>query len=261
MHDEGCPKSALLMKLGILTGKFKPPHAGHYKTIQEIADSNDETHVFVSPREEGGITGDQSVKILNLYFKNRPDIKITLSETSPVKSAYDFIEDLGKSNKASRIDLRVYGLEDDLSRFASVQKYKGNLKSVEPKQTSRPSFDSDTKVSGTLMRKFLKDGDKESFVKGLPAGEDKDRIWKIVSQRTDEASAWSVPADSFTTQTDPNLMPSPINVPVGGLPSHWTTSQPYSRFDLKTNPLADRYGRNPAKKWVKTFDEFVENRH
>jgi hypothetical protein len=55
-------------------------------------------------------------------------------------------------------------------------------------------------------------------------------------------------------------MPTNINVPVGGLPAHWTTSQPYSRFDLKTNPLADRYGRNPKSRTVKTFNEFCQEK-
>ena len=40
--------------------------------------------------------------------------------------------------------------------------------------------------------------------------------------------------------------------------SHWTTSQPYSRFDLKTNPMADRYGSNPGGRAVKTFDDFCQ---
>jgi hypothetical protein len=249
------------MKLGILTGKFKPPHAGHYKTILEIADTNDETYVFVSPREEGGVTGDQAMKILKVYFRKRPDIKIVLAEKSPVTSAYDFIEELGKSNRANTVNLRVYGLALDLSRFSSLDKFKGNIKSVEKKETTRPDFETGSKISGTLMRQFLKDGDKDNFVKGLPKGSDKEEIWKIVTEQIEEADSWKVPADSFTQSTDPNIMPASVNVPVGGLPSHWTTSQPYSRFDLKTNPLADRYGRNPKpNNRVKSFDEFVADK-
>jgi hypothetical protein len=249
------------MRLGILTGKFKPPHAGHYKTILEIADTNDETHVFVSPREEGGVTGAQAMKILKEYFKKRPDIKIILADKSPVTSAYDFIEELGKSKKAESVDLRVYGLPVDLSRFASIDKFKGDIRSVEKKETSRPEFETGSKISGTLMRQFLKDDDKENFIKGLPKGVDKEAIWKIVTGPVDESESWSVPADSFTQQTDPNVAPSTINTQVGGLPMHWTTSQPYSRFDLKTNPLADRYGKNPEpKKKVKSFDEFVADK-
>ena len=38
-----------LKKIGIFTGKFKPPHAGHYEMIAKYAESNDEFYVFVSP--------------------------------------------------------------------------------------------------------------------------------------------------------------------------------------------------------------------
>jgi hypothetical protein len=246
------------MKVGIITGKFKPPHAGHYKTILGIANLNDETHVFVSPREEGGITGEQSVRILKNYFGSKSGVKIKLAEVSPVKTAYDFIEALGKSDKAKQIDLRVYGLEDDLSRFSSLEKFKGNMKSAERVETDRPKFDSDQAVSGTLMRKFLKAGDKASFIKGLPDVADGESVWRILGGEANENMNWRIPADSFNQQIDPNIMPTDINTQVGGLPAHWTTSQPYSRFDLKTNPLADRYGRNPKSRAVKTFAEFCQ---
>lgn len=248
------------MKVGIITGKFKPPHAGHYKTILGIAKQNDEVHVFVSPREEGGVTGDQAVKILKSYFANDQGVKIRLAEVSPVKSAYDFIEDLGKRAESKEVDLRVYGLEGDLARFSSLEKFKGDMRSAQRVETDRPKFDSDRAVSGTLMRKFLKDGDKSSFLKGLPSVADGERVWKLLGGKVNENENWSIPADSFSQQIDPNIMPSEINAQVGGLPSHWTTSQPYSRFDLKTNPLADRYGRNPKSRAVKTFQEFCQER-
>ncbi len=206
------------------------------------------------------MTGKQAVKILTLYFKKRPDIKIVLAETSPVKSAYDFIEDLGKSKKAESINLRVYGLAADLSRFASLDKFKGEIKSAEKMETTRPEFETGSKISGTLMRQFLKADDKENFIKGLPKDVDSEAVWKIVSE-SQSPNTWAVPADSFNQQSDPNISPSTINTQVGGLPMHWTTSQPYSRFDLKTNPLADRYGRNPSqKKIVKSFEEFIADK-
>ncbi len=247
------------MKVGVFTGKFKPPHAGHYQTILQIADSNDETYVFVSPKTEGGITGEMAVEILNLYFADRPDIKIQLSQITPVRAAYEFIEELGKEQGADDIDLTVYALAEDLIRFGSVEKWKGNLGSVSKQETARPDFGDGKKVSGTLMREFVKAGDKMNFIKGLPDGVDKDLVWAIVTNsQVAEQGTWSIPADSFHQQIDPNIMPNQINVPVGGLPAHWVTTQPYSRLDLKTNPFADRYGRNPGKRKVMTFDEFCQ---
>jgi cytidyltransferase-like protein len=247
------------MKVGVFTGKFKPPHAGHYQTILQIADENDETHVFVSPKTEGGITGEMAVEILNLYFSGRPDVQIHLSTITPVRAAYEFIEELGKEPGAKDIDLTVYALAEDLIRFGSVEKWKGNLGSVTRTETARPDFGNGQKVSGTLMREFVKAGDKLNFVKGLPDGVDKDRVWEIVTNKqVEEQGTWAIPASSFTQQIDPNIMPTDVNVPVGGLPSHWTTSQPYSRWDLKTNPFADRYGRNPKSRAVKSFAEFCK---
>lgn len=71
-----------------------------------------------------------------------------------------------------------------------------------------------------------------------------------------ENHSWKVPADSFDQEQDYNVQPTPINYQMGGVPTHWVTSQPYSRWDLKTNPWADRYGMNPKSKPVKSFDEF-----
>ena len=247
------------MRLGVFTGKFKPPHAGHYHTILDIADANDETYVFVSPKTEGGITGEMAVEILKNYFAERPDVKIQLAGVTPVRAAYEFIEELGQSPEAEDIDLTVYALAEDLIRFGSLEKWKGNLRSANKQETSRPDFEHGTKVSGTLMRKFLADGDKRNFIKGLPSVADKDLVWSIVTNNgVEEQGTWSIPADSFHQQIDPNIMPNQINVPVGGLPAHWVTTQPYSRFDLKTNPFADRYGRNPGKRRVKTFAEFCQ---
>ena len=247
------------MTIGIFTGKFKPPHVGHYRSILKIADQNDSTQVFVSAKTEGGITGEMAVEILEIYFADRPDIEVHLASVTPVKSAYDYIEELGKSPEAADLDVRVYALPEDMKRFGAVEKWAGQLASVERVETDRPKFDETGGVSGTLMRSFVQNGDQQKFFRGLPNDTDKDRIWQIVTNtEVSESPSWAIPAASFSQQADPNIMPSAINVQVGGLPSHWTTSQPYSRFDLKTNPLPDRYGRNPSSKKVKTFDEFCQ---
>ena len=255
-----------LTRIGVFTGKFKPPHVGHYKSILEIAEQNDETHVFVSPREEGGITGEMATEILNLYFEDRQDVQIHLAEVTPVRAAYEFVEELGQSESGSGCQINLYALPEDMKRFGSMQKWLGNIPSLNQIETSRPEFvksaeeagDSDG-VSGTLMRSFLRDGDKENFFLGLPAGVDKDKVWDIVTDTpVDEEGTYAIPADSFNQQIDPNIMPTDINTQVGGLPSHWVTTQPYSRFDLKTNPIADRFGLNPKSRPVKTFDEFCK---
>jgi len=81
-----------MKKVGIITGKFKPPHVGHYEAIKKIAQKNDETQVFVSPIEMDGVTGAMAVQILKEYFKDDDTVTINLAEGSPVKTAYWFID-------------------------------------------------------------------------------------------------------------------------------------------------------------------------
>ena len=184
-----------------------------------------------------------------------------------MRSAYEWVEALGKTQDAPNNKINLYALPADMKRFAAMEKWLGGITQLQRIETVRPEFikgtgqeegDSDG-VSGTLMRQFIADDDLESFAKGLPNGVDKDRVWAIVKGgQVEENGTFAVPADSFNQATDLNIMPTDINVPVGGLPSHWTTSQPYSRFDLKTNPMADRYGSNPGGRAVKTFDDFCQ---
>ncbi len=51
-------------------------------------------------------------------------------------------------------------------------------KQVELRPVERSST---VNVSGTKMRKWLEDGDKEAFVKNLPSSIDKDAVWDILS--------------------------------------------------------------------------------
>ena len=250
-----------LKQIGIFTGKFKPPHIGHYSSILQIAKDNDETYIFVSPKSEGSITGEMATAILKLYFSKKPNIHIHLAEVTPVSSAYEFVEKLGKNKSGAHFRVNLYALPEDMNRFGQMEKWLGENTEIERIETDRPEFiDSSTEttkdpdgVSGTLMRKFVNDNDKTSFFKGLPNSVDKDEIWKIIKKEVTENGTYSIPADSFDQSQDMNIQPSLINVQTGGIPRHWSPSTRYSRIDLKNNQIA-----KSTSKMVKTFSEFVE---
>ena len=275
-----------LKKIGIFTGKFKPPHAGHYEMIAKYAESNDEFYVFVSPVPAmdkkknllaGTPDGKAAVEILKIYFSKNPKIHIELASVSPVTSAYELVEELGKQPDAPNYAINLYALPEDMKRFAAMEKWLGEINQLHRVETQRPEFVNDSQesadsdgVSGSLMRDFIAEDDAESFNRGLPeslSDKEKQMIWQIAKQSwqklsgeiTEEVGTYDIPADSFNQQIDPNVMPNDINVQVGGLPAHWTTSQPYSRFDLKTNPLANRYGSSPTQKAVLSFDDFCKH--
>lgn len=246
-------------QIGILAGKFKPPHLGHAGVIQGIADMNYETHVFVSPVEMDGVTGKMAEDILYEYFKpgkkDRQEVFIHLANGSPVREAFRFVSELGERENASDFEVNVYALPEDMNRFKTIDKFAGNLAGVNRYQTERTQD-----ISGTKMREAIRNKDKETFKKGLPDGVDAEKIWKIV---TEEATGtYAIPADSFETpnQYDFNVQPSQISVNLGGIPNHWTNSQPISRWDFMTNPIV-QLRRNPVatKKHVKNFTEYLDN--
>lgn len=247
-----------LKTIGIIAGRFKPPHVGHYETILRIAKHNDETEVFVSPIEIDEITGKMSVKILQLYFKKDPTVHIHLAKASPVKAAYQFIDALGKKPNARSYELNIYALESDLNRFDNIDKFIGNIRieNVGKIRTRRSK-----QISGTMMRNALTSGSKEDFLSGLPEGIDGEFIWNIIHRTVNETGEFAVPADSFSQSDDPNTQPSPINVQLGGIPGQWTNSQPYSRWDMTTSPTAQAHGRNPIepvkKKHVMSFNDYA----
>lgn len=244
-------------QVAILAGKFKPPHAGQARVIQDIIDKNYETHVFVSPVEMGGITGKMAVDILNEYFKpsemDRQTVFIHLADGSPVREAFKLVSEFGNRNNANEFEVNVYALSEDMGRFKTIDRFVGNLAGINRYETKRTDD-----ISGTKMREAIRNGDKESFKRGLPDGTDFDKIWNIV---TEEATGtYAIPADSFETpnQYDFNVQPSQISVNLGGIPNQWTNSQPISRWDFMTNPIV-QMRRNPAlKKHVKNFSEYLE---
>lgn len=246
-----------LKKIGILSGKFKPPHNGHFETILNSVRNNDETHVFVSPIEMNGITGKASVDILKHYFKKTPGVEIHLADSSPVKATYEFVSDLGKSEIAKDCKVIVYALDSDMNRFRTLEKFKGNIAEIERAVTKRPNG-----ISGTNMRKFKNKGDRDNFNKGLPKTSNKDFVWNKVHENG--SGQYAVPADSFdlaATHDDPNTQSSPISTNLGGIPSQWNTYNPMSSWDFMTNPII-QMRRNPTgstkKKHVKTFQEYLE---
>jgi hypothetical protein len=247
-------------QIGILTGKFKPPHIGHYETILMIAEDNDATEVFVSPIEMEGITGEMAVKILEMYFEEFPDIHIHLAEGSPVKAAYIFVDELGKQNDSNQYEINIYALESDMQRFATIDKYIGRISKINRIKTTRPKG-----VSGTMSRTYKNTGDKESFFKSLPRQVDKEAIWNVLN----ETGEYAVPADSFDQSGDPNTSPSMISPALGGIPSQWTNSHPYSRWNQPSVTNTGMNEENPedgepqqptGNKHILTFDEFNANK-
>jgi hypothetical protein len=69
----------------------------------------------------------------------------------------------------------------------------------------------------------------------------------------------TVPASSFNQQTDRNIQPSPTGISMGGIPTHWLSSQPISRRDMTANTTP--IGSNPRVYKIIRFEEFHSSKY
>jgi cytidyltransferase-like protein len=208
-----------MKKIGIFTGKFKPPHKGHYEIIKKALDENDQVRIYVSGKPEDEIDAKTAIKILKKYLGKTDKIIIEETSISPVRSAYQFIYALGQGEDAPNHSITLYAAPDDMDRFDKVDKYRGKIKNIKKVNTGRAKFlDGERELYGKDLRKFLKTDDFDSFKQGVPTGINPRSIWKILK----EAGYYTVPAESFDLKKKKNPNISPNIKPVQRLVQHPT---------------------------------------
>jgi hypothetical protein len=174
-------------RIALLPGGFKPPHAGHYNMAIWLAQNTDAEKVIVKvgAKERDGITREISLQLWDLYLNNDPDPisqKITVvasNSNSPVQDVYDFVENEAPEESTIYLGMGEKDINDarfkNINKFAEPRGIKFETTLVPPQAGG---------VSGTKMREFIKNGNKESFQKFIPnflEDEQKDRAWELVS--------------------------------------------------------------------------------
>ena len=165
----------------LFPGGYKPPHIGHYKAAK-IASQKADVIVFVGISPRDNITQDMAVALWELYTAKDNNIEIRESKGSPVTDVYDYVELEAKDGDTIYF-IKGKNDEDD-PRFKNISDYAKKVgKKIDKKpieiedQLSR----SNKPVSGTSMRSYIKNNDKESFIDGLPLGVDEEAAWDIVT--------------------------------------------------------------------------------
>lgn len=174
-------------KYALLPGGYRPPHSGHYNSAKWMAENLDVDKVIVriGAKERDGITKEMSLELWELYQLSDPDpsankIEISLSKSpSPVKDVYDFVE--LEAPEGSTVYLGMGEKDAQDKRYANIAKF------AEPRGISFETAlipPQSGGISGTQMRQFILDGNKEEFQKYLPdhlTQELKDDAWEIVA--------------------------------------------------------------------------------
>ena len=180
-----------MANIALYPGGYKPPHIGHYKAAKIASQAKDEktgesvskviVFVGISPRD--GITQDMAVDLWELYTAKDDNIEIRKSKGSPVTDVYDYIES-SETKKNDTIYFIKGKKDEEDSRFKNIEKYAKEIgKEIKKRPINIPDQFSRTlkKISGTLMRDYIKNNDKESFIDGLPQGVNGEEAWNIVT--------------------------------------------------------------------------------
>ncbi len=165
----------------------KPWHIGHQKLVELACSECDDVHLYVSSSDrirtgEFPIHAKVMQKIWNKAIKSTLPSNVTSVEfvSNPVSAVY---KRLGEANDKPLDDIVIiYSDPIDMNRNfpeKNFKKYAENLLMyglVEARSVSRSET---VNVSGTQMRLWLMNGDKENFIAHLPTSFDGDLIWKI----------------------------------------------------------------------------------
>jgi len=173
--------------LGIFVVSGKPVHAGHWSVIELATKECDEVLVLTSTsgRDElpPGVMIDAWRVVLEPQFhRDYPNATLVITPDSPLGLAVDKMRDL-KNVVSSFV---FYADDEDSASKYSREKLDAMIRDpiVVEKFRQRPVPRSETvSISGTRMREFLKNDDKESFEKFVPSTlspEMKGQYWKIL---------------------------------------------------------------------------------
>ena len=215
-----------LARVAIVPGGFKPPHAGHFQGAEwflngkkkdednNVIEPADIVYVLISPKSRQGhakdgrdgrgveITKEMSKQLWDLYIKENGlagKMKAVLvKDNSPVTAAYEFMKELrpgqtlilGKGAKDAG-DTRF----DRAQAWSDKNGYELNVEVVNTPMMAGG-------VDGTTMRRFIADGDYESFAKYIPL-KDPSQAWSIV--RPDQDAAVAEPEEAVMESFMPFL--------------------------------------------------------
>ena len=154
--------------VAIYPGAFKPPHAGHFDVVRRAAKVADVVYVIGSTKTRDGISGNISKDVWEKFYipKLGNKVKFVPAPVSPVKTTYDFLEDLDA-------DSVLFAGDEDIARFKNISKFvkTGYVTKVQPIPRST------IPISGTEFRNAIRAGDDLSkFIPNLSTGTKKKLI-------------------------------------------------------------------------------------
>ena len=209
--------------LGLIPIAGKPLHIGHWKLIEKAANENDRVIVYTSSSDrikkgEFPIKGDDFVKLWSdVFIPSLPkNVKVKFVD-SPVRAVMHelgWLEQRLTQDAADMPTINLYSDKDDVEinfKDEDLKKYPellaaNKIKKVGVERTATVN------VSGTKMREFLMNNDKESFLKNLPpvSNKDKEEIWNTLIKNkpepVSEVNPYAALAEELIQEETPEAM-------------------------------------------------------
>ena len=192
-----------LARVAVVPGSFKPPHTGHFQGAEWFLNGKKETekdnaiepadmvYVLISPKSRMGhskdgrdgrgveITKEMSKKLWDLYIKEKGLANkmkaVIVKDATPIRAAYEFMKQL----RPGQTLMLGCGAKDACdNRFNNAQSWSDkNGYQLNIEIVTTPMMVGGT--DGTTMRRYIADGDFESFAKYVPL-KDASEAWSIV---------------------------------------------------------------------------------
>jgi len=179
-----------MKKIGLIAMSAKPVHLGHWSLITMAAKENDVVELFVSisnraRSKEVPIYGADMQQIWTKYIESElpPNVSVTYGG-SPVGNIYSYLEEQEDNNEPMNV-YSIYSDEKDLQQNFGVNSLNNVVplllknNQIKMRGVSRAGG---IQISGTQMRNFLKNNNKEQFFNFLPpiSNSKKNDIWDIL---------------------------------------------------------------------------------
>ncbi len=177
--------------LGVVPMAGKPVHIGHWKLIELASKENEKVLVYISEKDriKGGefpIQGKQMIEVWNEILKKHLPSNVSIKFVdSPVYHIRHLMSDMNNDPENSPT-ITVYSDVEDIknynpSEFNTKYVSLGDINKIKFKGVERSQT---VDISGTKMREFLQNNDKNEFLKYLPSVtlKEKEQIWNLFTK-------------------------------------------------------------------------------